>query len=88
MNTFGLDDIPGAPDNDDDQDYLVEGISSCPCIFIIDSTNVRSVCSQQANLVFDASYSGDSIPDDEGPLQHSFFPHELDAHNFAVSNTP
>ena len=87
VNDLGHDDLPSRPNNDDDQDFLVEDIRPCPCIFVIDSTVARQVCNQSNNSVFFASYSGDSVSDNEGAIPHFFFPHEMDAHHFAASNT-
>lgn len=88
VNDFGQDEIPGAPDNDDDQDFLVEGVQPCPCFVVVDSPDIRSVCKQDTGVVFDASYSGDSLSDLGGVLSHSFFPHEMDAHLFTFANAP
>ena len=88
VNDLGQDDIPGKPNNDDDQDFLVDHINPCPCMTVIDSTDIRPVCSPSNNTVFSRGYSGDAVSDQTGALQHLFFPHEMDANEFAASNTP
>jgi hypothetical protein len=82
-------DLPGPPEepnNDDDQDFLVDQSPIPPGNIFIDSTAARNACQVFADHVFSISFSGDSTVDSfqlrAGPAL------EYDAFTFAAQNAP
>jgi len=81
------DEIPGSPNNDDDQDFLVDIMPDAtgPSSPVIDSTEERLVCHQVANRTFNFPYRGDAISDEIFSNELAL---EMDAILFAVRHAP
>jgi hypothetical protein len=73
------DDLPDAPNNDDDQDFLVDAVQQPPVDIMVDSTAFRTVCRDQDDLLLQARYLGDAAADDPSQVN---FASEMDAHVF------
>lgn len=73
------DDLPNGPNNDDDQDFLVDSVLQPPVEVLVDSPELRTVCSDQNDNLFEARYLGDAAADNPGQV---IFAKEMDAHVF------
>jgi hypothetical protein len=73
------DDLPNAPNNDDDQDYLVDVMLQPPVDIMVDTAELRTVCSDHNDNLFEARYLGDGASDDPNQVT---FASEMDAHVF------
>lgn len=72
------DDIAGKPNNDDDQDWLVETVPISPTSYILDTATSRATCAGNK------SFSGDSTPDSwSGNVAEAI---EKDAYEYATAN--
>ena len=54
-----VDDIAGKPNNDDEEDYLVETVPIFPNTYILDTTATRGTCS--GNMSFSGDGTADSV---------------------------
>lgn len=85
---FGApDDIPGAPDNDDDQDWMLDIVpaSACPCQTLLDTTDVRRVCNQEGNFPLNIPMSGELFPERPAEIIWAL---EEDAIQFSTQHVP
>ena len=74
------DQIDGMPNNDDDQDFLVESVPVPPSNIILDTLAFRDVCAGNGAIV-PARFKGDGVPDTGEVLAL-----EMDAHVFDSRN--
>ncbi|MDY7091797.1 MAG: carboxypeptidase regulatory-like domain-containing protein [Acidobacteriota bacterium] len=86
------DDFDGRPNNDDDQDWLVEVVPAglCPCDFLVDTSLPRNGCDYEAGngaglVVEDLTFLGDAIVDDQ---IEAFYVWEMDAVQFSIQHSP
>jgi hypothetical protein len=82
------DDIAGAPNNDDDQDFLIEVLPvasiGSEANIVADSTNDRFVCDPKANFVFLMTYNGDAVVDEFS--DNVEYAYEYDAYLFGAAH--
>ncbi|MCH9650155.1 MAG: carboxypeptidase regulatory-like domain-containing protein [Deltaproteobacteria bacterium] len=86
LNLESPDDLPESPNNDDDQDWLVDTVPAevCPCDVLLDTMDVRETCNQAANETIDWMYQGDAVFDET----FNFLALEMDAIKFATQQAP
>lgn len=73
------DEIPDSPNNDDDQDFLIDQVPNPPVDILVDSTDFRLVCRDMDDALFNVRYLGDANFD---PGAQVIFALEMDAHTF------
>ena len=82
--------LSAMPNNDQDNDFLVNNVPSAlaPTTTLLDTTVVRAVCNESANLTQQLGYQGPTIPDTYGSPNFAGYALEMDAFQFATSQVP